>query len=169
LSGTLFLRSHVRLHLDAGALERVVVSGITMKDVGAPLFVRLGDRARPFVEGQPRPPVGTLRGVQISNIQGTATQKTGCAIAGLPGHPVEDVWLENIRLQFPGGGADTDARRVPPEEADKYPEYKMFGTLPAFGMYCRHVRGLRTQGLALSTAKPDARPAVAYEDVTKGD
>jgi hypothetical protein len=87
----------------------------------------------------------------------------GCAIAGLPGHPVEDVALENIRLEFEGGGK---RREEPvPEYPDKYPEFRMFGPLPAYGFYCRHVRGIRFRDVRVRAAQPDERPRLVCEDV----
>ena len=40
----------------------------------------------------------------------------------------------------------------------------MFGTLPSWGFYCRHVRGLKFTNLHLSTAKPDLRHAMLFDD-----
>jgi polygalacturonase len=149
--------------VDGGAMDRVVFSGITMNGVGAPIFIRLGDRGRPFAENGPHQPTGTLRNVLITGIEAARAGNTGCAIAGLPGHDIERVTLENIRLVFDGGGK----RRTTevPEVPEKYPEYKMFGELPAYGFYCRHVRGLRLRNIELSTVKPDERPPMIFEDV----
>jgi len=58
-----------------------------------------------------------------------------------------------------------DAKRAVPENPEKYPEHSMFGRLPAYGLYFRHVKGLRTRNLNLTTAKADARPAIAKDDV----
>jgi polygalacturonase len=153
--------------VDGGVLERVSINNITMNGVGAPIFVRLGDRARPFVEGGPRPPVGKLRHVSISNIQADSAGRTGCAIAGIPGHAIEDLLLENIRLSFTGAGTAADFRREVAEKLDAYPEFSMFGVLPAYGLYCRHVKGLRLRGVVTAFDKPDARPAVICDDVER--
>jgi hypothetical protein len=40
----------------------------------------------------------------------------------------------------------------------------MFGPLPAFGLYCRHVKGLTLQNVQLTTLRPDPRPPIATED-----
>ncbi len=88
----------------------------------------------------------------------------GCAIAGLPDHPIEHVILDNIRLAFEGGGK---RRETPvPEFPDKYPEYSMFGPLPAYGFWCRHVRDLELRNTRLSTDQPDERPDVVMDDVS---
>jgi hypothetical protein len=136
-----------------------------MNRVGAPIFLRLGNRARPFREGGPIPGMGTFRNVQITNIQAVGAGNRGCAIAGIPGHPIEDVTIENIRIEFEGGGSAEDAKRTVPENPDKYPEYSMFGRLPAYGFYVRHARGIRFRNLRLTTVKPDGRPALVQDDV----
>lgn len=47
-----------------------------------------------------------------------------------------------------------------------WPEYfRMGGPLPAHGLYARHVRGLTLHDVEFKTQVPDARPAVAYDDV----
>jgi hypothetical protein len=51
------------------------------------------------------------------------------------------------------------------EFPDKYPESGMFGQLPAYGLYCRHVKGLKMTDVVLQTSTPDARHAVVCDDV----
>jgi polygalacturonase len=151
--------------VDGGAMDRIVVSNLTMTGVGAPIFLRLGNRARPFREGMATPGVGSMKNVTISNIEATGANPTGCAIAGLPEARIENVTLSNIRLSFAGGGTTEQASRTIPEEAQKYPEYAMFGRLPAYGFYCRHVEGLRLATIQLQLAGADKRHAVVLDDV----
>jgi polygalacturonase len=151
--------------VDGGILENVNVSGITMRNVKSAIFLRLGNRARPAYEGAPQAGVGAFRNVSITNVQADGADKAGCAIAGLPGHPLEDVTLEDIRIRFAGGGTKQDASREAPEAAEAYPEYNIFGTLPAFGFYCRHVQGLRFDRAQVSRKTPDDRPALVCDDV----
>lgn len=151
--------------VDGAILENVNLSGITMRNVKSAIFLRLGNRARPPYEGAPQPGMGALRNVVITNVQADGADKVGCAIAGLPGRPIEDVTLQDIRIRFAGGGTKRDASREAPEAAEAYPEYNIFGTLPAFGFYCRHVRGLRFDRAHVSRETPDDRPAFVCEDV----
>jgi hypothetical protein len=106
-----------------------------------------------------------MRHVTIRNVVATGAGQIGCSITGLPGHPVEGVTLENIRIQFSGGGTAELAERKVPEKEGSYPMAWMFGTLPAYGFYCRHVKGLTLRQIELSYEKEDARPAVIVEDV----
>jgi hypothetical protein len=151
--------------VDGGTLDRVTISNVTTIGGTAPIFVRLGNRARVVKPDSPRPSIGTLRNVVISNVVATGAGVTGCSITGLPGHPVENVTLSNIKITTVGGGAGADAAKAVPELPTKYPESIMFGTLPAYGFYCRHVDGLTLRDVDLRCAEPDHRPALVCDDV----
>lgn len=150
--------------VDGGRLENVAVSDVRIRGVSVPVFLRLGNRARPYVPGA-KPGVGTFRDVTLRDITATGTSKIGCSITGLPGHRIENVKLVNVRLGFEGGGTRADTARQIPERENSYPESTMFGTLPAYGFYCRHVRGLRFRNLRLGIDKPDLRHAMVFDDV----
>lgn len=151
--------------VDGGILERIAIDNITIRGVNVPLFLRLGDRARAFKEGMGRPPVGSFRDVVIANVVATGAGKTGCSITGIPGHAIENVSLNNISLSFEGGGTRAMADNQVRELEDRYPESKMFGDLPAFGFYCRHVRGLRFSNLRFGAASGEQRHAMVFDDV----
>ena len=40
----------------------------------------------------------------------------------------------------------------------------MFGTLPAYGLYCRHATGIKLREVEFRTLTPDARPSVKFVD-----
>ena len=158
--------SGVSLELvDGGKLERVAISNITIHGVEVPLFLRLGDRARPYKEGMKAPPAGSFKDVVINNIVATGVGKTGCSITGLPGHEIENVSLSNIALTFEGGGERKLAEKQVTEHSKRYPESLMFGDLPAYGFYCRHVQGLRFSNIRLRTVAADLRHAMVFDDV----
>ncbi len=150
--------------VDGGDLENVVIRNITMRDIrGAPVFLRLGARLR----GPPGTRAGALRGVAISNLTCHAPESDVPAIiSGIPGHPVEDVTIRDIRLVHRGGGSKLLTRVVPPEEENAYPETDMFGPLPAQGLFARHVRNIEITRVAFESATPDLRPFLWLEDVT---
>jgi polygalacturonase len=150
--------------VDGGTMDRVVVSNISMNGIGAPVFLRLGNRARPFKKDMEKPKMGAMRNITISNIEAAGANQNGCAISGLPGHEIENVTISNARLSFAGGGTKNDAVRAIPEKPTAYPEYSMFGRLPAYGFYCRHVKNLKLRNVQLRLAKPDQRHALVAED-----
>lgn len=151
--------------VDGGTLERVSISNVVVEGTTAPIFMRLGNRGRAPKPSDPKPPVGVFRDVSISNVVASGASKTGCAVAGLPGHAIENVTLSNIRISFAGGGTAEEATAQVPEQEEKYPESTMFGTLPAYGFYLRHIRGLNLRDVDLRYENPDVRPAVVAEDV----
>lgn len=148
--------------VDGGTLQGVVVSDVTMKDVGDAIFIRLGNRARRFMENMPEPGMGKLTDVIITNVQGSGIGNTGCSITGLPGFMTENLLLSNISLCFKGGGKSS-AVEVP-EIPAAYPEHDMFGTLPAYGFFCRHCKNIRFENITLGFDTIDTRPAFVFDD-----
>lgn len=150
--------------VDGGTLDRVAISNITIKGVSVPIFMRLGNRARQYSQGGTKPGVGTFRNVVVNDVVATEVSGIGCSITGLSGHEIEDVSLSNIKLSFDGGGTREDSSREIPEKEASYPESTMFGILPAYGFYCRHVKGLRFTNVQLQTTTSDLRHAMVCED-----
>jgi polygalacturonase len=151
--------------VDGGQLERITIANITIHGVTAPLFLRLGDRGRPFQKDMPRPPIGSFKNVVINNIVATDVGKVGCSITGQPGHPIENVILSNLAFTFEGGGTRELAAKQVSELSTNYPECTMFGDLPAYGFYARRVNGLRFSNIRLRTSTPDLRHAMVCDDV----
>ena len=149
--------------VDGGDIEDVAISNITMRDITtAPLFFRIGNRGR----GPGGPAPGALRRVAISNLVAYDVEpRFASIIAGLPGHPVEDVQISNVRIVYKGGGTAEDAARVPPENETAYPEPSMFGTLPAYGLFVRHAKNVALRDVEVSFLGREQRPAVALHDV----
>jgi hypothetical protein len=52
-----------------------------------------------------------------------------------------------------------------PEREQDYPEFSMFGELPAAGLFVRHAKGLRLKNVQLIFKKEDVRPARVFDDV----
>lgn len=151
--------------VDGGTLENITISNISIKNVMVPLFLRFANRARPFREDMGKPGIGVYRNVIISNIIASGLENLGCSVTGLPGHPLSGITLSNLRFTYPGGGTDEDYRRSVPELETEYPEAMMFGALPAYGLYCRHVEGLRLENLDFVLESADSRPALVFDDV----
>jgi len=141
--------------VDGALLEDVTISNITMRDIAnCPIFLRLGSRMR----GPAGAPVGALRRITLSNIiVYNAEPRYAAIISGIPGHDIEDVTLNNIRIYYKGGGTKQQAALEPPEKENDYPEPSMFGEIPAYGFFIRHVRGIEMNGVNVSYLKDDAR------------
>jgi len=150
--------------VDGALLEDVTISNITMRDISnSPIFLRLGSRNRGPKETTR---TGALRRIIISNIVVyNADPKYSSIISGIPGYLIEDVQLSNIRIYAKGGGTKEQAALDPPERENIYPEPTMFGELPAYGFFIRHIKGLQMRDVEVSYLTPDQRPAFVLNDV----
>lgn len=150
--------------VDGALLEDVTISNITMRDISnSPIFLRLGSRNRGPKETTK---VGAMRRIIISNIVVyNADPKYSSIISGIPGYLIEDVLLSNIRVYAKGGGTKEQAALDPPERENLYPEPAMFGELPAYGFFIRHIKGLQMRDVEVSYLTPDQRPAFWLNDV----
>jgi hypothetical protein len=79
------------------------------------------------------------------------------------------VKLSNIRIFYQGGGTAAPAALEPPEKEVSYPEPSMFGEIPAYGFFIRHVRDIELNNVEVSYARADMRPAFALKDVSGAD
>lgn len=142
--------------VDGAVMEDLAISNITMRGCISPaLFLRLGRRMR----GPEGIPVGTLRRVLIDNISYTGTTQLPSIIAGVRGHPVEDIKISNIFIDQAGGGDAAMAAIDPPLKETDYPDPDRFGPLPATGFFIRNARNIELSHIEVRTAKPDVRPA----------
>jgi len=114
-------------------------------------------------------PVGVLKRVIISGLTSSGAVQLPSIIAGVPGHPVEDIKISDVFLHQVGGAGPDLAARQPPANDDGYPEPTMFGALPATGLFVRHARGLEVSHVEVQTEAADARPAFWLQDVAGAD
>lgn len=150
--------------VDQGVMENITVSNITMSHVHHyPIYITTGCRNRGPKEVTRQ---SSARDIQISNvIADDCDSLCSIIVTGMPDEPVRNVWLNNIRLQFRGGGAKDLVNKQYREQGTNYPEPKFAGETPAYGLYARHVVGLNANNLTFSYDRPDYRPAVVLDDV----
>lgn len=171
------------MSVDGGLLENVLIENIKAKNTGNAIFIRLGHRKKEAA-------IGRVKGVVIRNIEvevpagkpDKGYEMEGpevvyphnifpASITGLPGHPVEDVTLENIKIIYAGGAkkeaacVGLDSLQKIPENASEYPEFSMFGEMPCWALYVRHASGIRLKNVTVQYKKDDFRPAFVFDDV----
>jgi hypothetical protein len=160
------------LTVDGAHLRNVEISDITMNEVRTPMLFRLGSRLNVFRKGQDtKQPTGTFENVVIRNIKAKAADSaqlkppSGILITGVPGHYITNLTLENIEIELLGTGSAEQARHAVPEAIDQYPEIKTFGPIiPAYGVWARHVKGLKLINVSFKLNHNDVRPALICED-----
>jgi len=160
------------LTVDGAHLRNIIIENITMDDVRTPMLFRLGSRLNVFRKGQDtKQTTGTFEQVVIRNVKAKAADSSqlkspaGILITGVPGHYITDLTLENIEIELLGTGTLEQAKHVVPEAIDQYPEIKTFGpVIPAYGVWARHVKGLKLINLTFRLKNNDLRPAFICED-----
>ncbi len=151
--------------VDGGVMEGIVVSDVEMDGPEVPIFIRLGNRARPHRSEIASPGVGSLDGIQIKNIVARNAGVTACSITGIPAFPAKNITLSNLKLQFEGGVEAGTVSDTVPEHLANYPEATMFGTLPASVFYMRHLQNIDISAVEVEFVKPDGRVHLVAEDV----
>jgi polygalacturonase len=169
--------------VDGGNIENIDIRNVNARNTGNAIFIRLGKRQKNVAPGY-------LRGVYISDVKVEVPAGKPDAgysfegpevryphnvfpssIAGIPGHPVENVTLNNIEIIYEGGASakvaafGIDSLEKVPENIRDYPEFSMFGELPAWGFYTRHASGLTMKNIKLTYQKTDFRTALVFDDV----
>ncbi len=131
--------------------------------VNHPIFLRLSQRNRaPRGTG-----VATVRRVRFAeiNVSG-APMAYASGVVGNPGAPIEDVTFSGVHVRAAGGGSEADAARDVPERVNSSLEPSFMGTLPAHGLYIRHARNVSLKDVSFEVERPDARPAILFDDVS---
>jgi hypothetical protein len=105
-----------------------------------------------------------MRGIVIDGLHASDAILTS-SITGLPGLKVEDVRLSDIRIATVMPGKPEWVANPVPEVPADYPQSRMFGWLPASGLYVRHVRGLSLRDVSFSAPAEEWRPTLVFDDV----
>lgn len=79
--------------------------------------------------------------------------------------PLKNIALQNIHIEYRGGGTKEQGKKEYREQGTNYPEPRWAGPTPAYGLYARHVEGLQLRNITFSLKKKDDRPAVIMKNV----
>ena len=152
--------------VDQGRMENIVVSNISLSHVHHyPIYITTGCRNRGPKE---RTEVSSARDIYIDNVVADDCDSlAGIIVTGMAGMPIKNVSLSNIRIQYRGGGQKVD--KPYREQGTNYPEPRWAGPTPAYGLFARHVDGLRLRNVKFELMRPDERPDIILEDVSNED
>ncbi|HEU4554788.1 MAG TPA: glycosyl hydrolase family 28 protein [Chitinophaga sp.] len=152
--------------VDGGIMENITINNIVINGPQVPLFIRLGNRARPYMQGAPAPPPGRARNIHLSDITATGADETGCSISGIAKAPLENVSLEHIYIETKAA-ANVSLHAPVVEKETEYPEATMFGSLPAYGFFIRYVKDVRLSDITLRSPAAETRPGIVVHNTTQ--
>jgi polygalacturonase len=154
--------------VDGGIMDGVSVSNIIIEGTECPIYVRLGNRARKHTDGAPEPPRGKMRNVSLSDINVYNAGNYCSSITGIPGSPIENITLNNIRIVNRGGLKQGEYTSDPAKVAElekEYPAPDRWRNLPSSGFFIRHVQDIALHDVTLRSLTTDPRVPVIADDV----
>ena len=179
--------------VDGAIIDGLTLKNIKMRNVGAPLFIHLGQRMR----GPKGLEIGRIRNITLENIVAEgpyepweaiawnynsfvskdnlqypwsmnterATKQFTSNVCGLNGIQLENITLRNVSLTVEGGVQEW--QQEVPDKAPEYQEVFVYGReLPAKGIFFRHIDGLTLDNVSVESYKDDGREDFVFDNVT---
>lgn len=152
--------------VDGGDLKNITFSNIVMNNVATPIFIYLGNRARPYKAGQYVKKVSAVQDIYFNNLTITGA-KLPSGVVGLNYKQVKNISFSNISVRCSETlkGQPIAVNAVPLKDFS-YPMARMFGVnMPAYGFYCRNIDGIRFNNINIFSADGEKRPAIVFDRV----
>jgi hypothetical protein len=153
--------------VDGMAFNRVEFTG-----TGAAFFVYLAQQSTTHPVGDV-PKLGSVNNVSFADIRGATSSwqnspHQGSLITGQiyegTTYPITNLSFTRATVVYDGGSSSVPGD--PPEATPgQYPESSMFGDLPAWAYYLRHVQNVTFDSCTTTLANSDARPEWTTDDV----
>jgi polygalacturonase len=154
-------------------IDGVAFHRIEFANAGAAFFVYLAQQTTTHPIGDV-PKLGSITNVSFTDIAGSTASWPHSPHQGslITGHlfngttyPITNLQLTNVAIRFDGGLSTVPTAPIEAKE-NQYPESNMFGDLPAWAFYLRHVQGATFTNVTSTVASPDARQPVVTDDST---
>lgn len=162
---------------EGGEMKNMVFSNLVMENVPRPIFMTFTQqRASVETPEGELEPLQSMHNFIFSNIvvdNSKLDKNSAFFLTGFPGHYIEDITIRDVQFTVSGGGTEEDAQKTDLNEYTQevlngwWPEFSLVGTLPASGIYARHVDGLTLDNISIKTITKDARKPVALDDVPR--
>jgi hypothetical protein len=154
-------------------VDDVAFRRIQFANVGSAFFIYLAQQAVTHPAGDV-PKLGTMTNVSFTDVTGSTASWGNSPHQGslITGHIFDGVTYRITNLAFTNVGVTYVGGRAsipgsPPEAMpNQYPESNMFGDLPAWGYYLRHVDGVTFTGCRSTVSTADVRQKVVTDDAS---
>lgn len=173
--------------VDGGRVEHVLVDGLKSIHTGNPFFIRVGTRHLQDI-------IPCIHDIVLKNIYAQVPfdkpdagynyegpiedlPRNVCpsSIIGNPTYLIDNVFLDNIEIVYPGKADSTYAYRghsyaelkAIPELEFSYPEFSNWLELPAWALYIRHANNITIHDVTFRVIDKDYRPAIVADDVSQ--
>lgn len=180
----------IKISSGKAKIENLNFSNIIMRNVTGPIgigFTGASNNPNSNNNATPDTTSSFVRNISFHNIRATVVEKpvnhpdihfgvnvfngelNSCiTLNGVGKAYLENISLTDVHVIYAGGGTKEQAsKREVPELSAEY--FGVWGTEPygppAYGLYARNVKGLTLQNVRFTYEKPDARPAVVFDNV----
>ncbi|TXE07238.1 glycoside hydrolase family 28 protein [Seonamhaeicola algicola] len=161
---------------EGGEMKNMAFSNLVMKNVPRPVFMTFCQQRAGVDAPKEMLPMKAMHGFTFSDfiIDNSELDKNSAFfLTGMPNNYITDIQLNNIQMTVSGGGTKEDANKTIKEYTldtlgEWWPEFYLVGTLPAHGIYARHIKGLFINNVNINTISKDERPAIIFDDVIDG-
>lgn len=130
-----------------GALEDVLISDVTMKNVASPVTVLL------------KRPGNTADNITVTGLTATGVYRAAASVESWCKTACGRVIFRDTGIEYEGGGTAEQAK-APPQKPGVDAR-----TLPVWGFYAKNARDITLENVRLYCAKKDLRPTIVCEDV----
>jgi hypothetical protein len=154
-------------------VDQIRFRRIDFANVGSACFVYLAQQATTHPVGDV-PKLGSMNAVSFTDVSGWTTYwfNSPHQAALITGHiyngttyKITNLSFTNMNVLFEGGR--TSVPGAPPEATPgQYPESNMFGDLPPWAYYLRHVNGVTFSGCSSTLVNSDVRSKLVTSDVS---
>lgn len=156
---------------EGGTLSDVQVSNISIKNMLAPVFIRLSNRDK-FGD---KSMTGVLKNITVTDVEAVNAELpvivSGVADAGKVCR-VENIRLENFTIAYREARQSAKVNAVTDDDvkeaAKEYPEAWMMGDVPAYGVYIRHAKNVTVTGCRFTPRSGDTRAEISRYDCLNG-
>ncbi len=157
---------------DGGKMENIWFDNIDAENAVTPIFITLGNRSRTHTDDVPKPGVGSIENVRISDFSAKeAGPKTSSATGLNNDFRLKNITLKDIKieLEVPGNEEDRnlDITAYLPTVKGGYPSSHSWKNLPSSAFYFKYIDGLTLKNISVKTKCVDPREAIIKTDCTK--
>ncbi len=160
---------------EGGEMKNMTFSNLVMKNVPRPIFMTFcTQRACVDTPEGEFEPLSRMHNMVFSNIvvdNSELDKNSAFFLTGMPDHLIEEITIKDVQFIVSGGGTKEDAEKKDLNEytlevlKGHWPEFSLVGTLPAYGVYARHMDGLTLENISIKTLSGDERVPVILNDV----